>query len=261
MINLKSLSGVISAEYMKTKKTWAFWLSVFGGILIPAIMFLVVRSHPEIVSNRMSNMPWYLFLKYNWQSVASFLLPLYVVLVTSLVVQIEHKANAFKKMLTLPYSRASFYVSKILVVLYYVALTHIIFIFAIAIFGLLLGALIPETMFLSKPIPWVMMVRQITKSFLASLGIVAIQYLLSIRFKNFIKPIGFGFAATIAGTIMQLGWKYVDYWPWALPAKVSPNIMQGASSEIFTMHEWISIGYFILFMSIGILYFSYRNIK
>ncbi len=257
----KTFPGLISAEYMKTRKTWAFWLSIFGGILIPAITFLVVKSHPNLVANRMSNMPWYTFLKYNWQTVATFLLPLYVVLVTSLVVQTEHRANAFKKMLTLPYSRASYYWAKLFVILYYVALTHLIFMFSITIFGFVLGALIPETYFMDKPIPWVMMFTQISKSFLASLGIVAIQYLLSMRFRNFIKPIGFGFATTVAASVMLLGWKYVDYWPWALPAQVSPGIMKGASSEILTQHEWISIGYFVLFGLMGTLYISYRNIK
>jgi len=246
---------------MKTRKTWAFWLSIFGGILIPAITFLVVKSQPHLIGNKMSNMPWYTFLKYNWQTVATFLLPLYVVLLTALVVQIEHRANAFKKMLTLPFSRASYYWAKLLVILYYLIFTHLIFIFSVTAFGLILGALEPETSLLDIPIPWAMMFTQITKSFLACLGIVGIQYLLSIRFRNFIKPIGFGFATTVAGTVMLLGWEYVNFWPWALPAKVSPGIMQGASSEIFTQHELISMGYFALFGLLGTLYFSYRNIK
>jgi hypothetical protein len=261
MNSIKLFSSLVAAEYLKTRKTWAFWLSIFGGMIIPLIVFLVVRSHPEIVQNRMNSMPWYMFLKFNWQSVATFLLPLYVVLSTSLIVQIEHRANAFKKILTLPHPRGSFYLAKLVVILYYVIITHIIFVFSIVVFGLLLGSIHPDTMFLEKAIPWEMMLRQITKSFIASLGIVAIQYLLSIRFKNFIKPIGLGFATTLAGSIMLLGWEYVDYWPWSLPAKVSPGIMQGASNQIFTMHEWISLGYFGLFGIIGILYFSYRNIK
>lgn len=261
MHTIKSFTGLLSAEYLKTRKTWAFWLSVFGGILIPAFMFLVVKSQPGIVTNPMNNMPWYTFLKYNWQTVATFLLPLFVVLVTSLVVQIEHRANAFKKLLTLPHSRIAYFWAKLLIIMYYVALTHIIFICSIVIFGFILGSIIPETDFMTKPIPWKIMLTQITKSFIASWGIIAIQYLMSIHFRNFIKPIGFGFATTIAASIMLIGWKYVDYWPWALPAKVSPSIMQGASNQIFTQHEWISVGYFFLFTIIGGIYFSYRNIK
>lgn len=261
MIPIKQTLGLLQAEYIKTKRTWAFWLSILGGMLIPTIMFLVLRSHPEMLTKGMSNMPWYMFLKYSWQSVATFLLPLYVVLVTSLVVQVEHRANAFKKMLTLPYSRAGYYWSKVGVILFYIAITHLVFIASIIVFGLVLGTLYPETQFMTKPIPLNMMLIEITKSFLASLGIVSIQFLLSIRFRNFIKPIGFGFATTIAASIMLLGWEYVDYWPWALPAKVSPGIMQGASMDVFTKHELISMGYFVLFMSLGSIYFSHRNIK
>ncbi|MDA3866441.1 MAG: ABC transporter permease [Salinivirgaceae bacterium] len=258
---IKAFNGLLQAEYLKTRKTWAFWLSVLGGLLIPAIMFLVIKSQPGIIKNPMHPTPWLLFLKYNWQSVATFLLPLFLVLLTSLVVQTEHRANALKKMLTLPNSRATYYWAKLLVIIYYTILTHIVFAFSIIVFGLILGSLVPETQFLDKPIPLVMMSIQIVKSILASLGIIAIQFLISLQFKNFIKPIGFGFATTLAGSIMLLGWEYVDYWPWSLPAKVSPGIMSGGSSEIFTQHEWISIGYFLVISILGTIYFSRKNIK
>lgn len=253
--------GLLQSEYLKTRKTFAFWLAILGGILIPSLIFLVVKSNPNIIANSISPAPWQMFLKFNWQTVAAFLFPLYIVLITALVVQVDYKANAFKKMLTLPISRTSYYLAKLTVIIYYVALTHFIFLVSILVFGFLLGAIVPETLFLDKPIPLTDMFTQVTKSLLAALGMISIQYLISIRFKNFIKPIGLGFAATIAGSIMLLGWKYADYWPWILPAKVSPGIMQGASRDIFTKHEFISMGYFILFSFLGIFYFSRRNIK
>lgn len=258
---IRMFLGLLQSEYLKTRKTFAFWLSVLGGILIPALIFLVVKSNPNMVANSISPAPWHMFLKFNWQAVATFLFPLFIVLITALVVQTEYKANAFKKLLTLPNSRTSFYIAKLLIIIYYVILTHLIFLGAILIFGLLLGIIVPETLFLNKPIPLTMMFTQISKSIITSLGMISIQYLISIRFKNFIKPIGIGFAAAVAGSIMLLGWKYADYWPWILPAKVSPGIIQGASNNIFTQHEWISLGYFILFSVFGIIYFSHRNIK
>jgi len=258
---VNSFAGLVQSEFLKTRKTFAFWLAVLGGILIPTLVFLVVKSNPNMVTNPMSPAPWQMFLKFNWQSVAAFLLPLYIVLLTALVVQTDYKANALKKMLTLPISRTSYYLAKFSIVLFYVALTHIIFFASILIFGLLLGVIVPETQFLDKPMPLSDMFTQITKSFIAAFGMVSIQFLISIRFKNFIKPIGIGFAATVAGSIMLLGWEYADFWPWILPAKVSPGIMQGAAKEVFTKHELISLGYFVLFTIFGIFYFSRRNIQ
>ncbi len=56
------------------------------------------------------------------------------------------------------------------------------------------------------------------KLLLSSLGILSIQFLLSLLFRDFLKPMGIGFVLTIAGVILaNAGWSYTYLFPYSHP--------------------------------------------
>jgi hypothetical protein len=92
-------------EWLKTKRSLALWIIIIGGFFTPAIVTVVriiqYKALPQIYS---SSDFWRLLWQNSWESMAIFLLPLGVILTTSLITQIEYKNNTWKQLHTLPLS-------------------------------------------------------------------------------------------------------------------------------------------------------------
>src|SRR5205809_2124295 len=88
----------IRAEILKTKRSASFWLSILGATVIPLIFFLVYAMKPaESYSNT-----WGIHFLQGWQVFNAFLLPMFVILICSLIPQIEYKNNAWKQVFASP---------------------------------------------------------------------------------------------------------------------------------------------------------------
>ncbi len=89
------------------------------------------------------------------------------------------------------------------------------------------------------------------KLFFSALGILSIQFLLSLLFRDFLKPMGIGFVATVAGVIMATaGWQYAYLFPYSHPMLVLqllPNhthvssTTSGMEIDIFTREIFVSL--------------------
>jgi hypothetical protein len=101
------------------------------------------------------------------------------------------------------------------------------------------------------------------KLFLSSLGMLSIQFLLSLLWVNFLKPIGVGFVCTVAGAILAVNnWEYSYLFPYAHPSVAITNMVSRSNQamgklqiDVFTKEVPVSIivsvlvfigGYFIV---------------
>ena len=76
------------------------------------------------------------------------------------------------------------------------------------------------------------------KLFLASLGILSIQFLLSLLFRDFLKPMGIGFVATIAGVIFaNVNWQYAYLYPYSHPMLTIKGLLNSRMNNGPTMPE------------------------
>jgi hypothetical protein len=67
---------------------------------------------------------------------------------------------------------------------------------------------------------------------LASLGILSIQFILSLLFRDFLKPMGIGFAATIAGVIFaNVDWKYAYLFPYSHPMLTIKSLLKNRMGD------------------------------
>ncbi|HKZ67721.1 MAG TPA: ABC transporter permease, partial [Chitinophagaceae bacterium] len=109
------MSFIIStkAELIKTKRSASFWLSLIGSAVIPLIFFLVYVLEPKNAS-RFQVKPWELHFTQGWQAFAAFLLPMFVILICSLIPQIEFKNNTWKQVFASPQSVGNIFFSKYL---------------------------------------------------------------------------------------------------------------------------------------------------
>ncbi len=196
------------SEWLKKKRSLAAWIVLIGGFFTPAIIILVriVYSSKLAVMYASPNF-WFKQWENAWESMAIFFLPLGVILATSLIAQIEYKNNCWKQLHTTPLSLTTIFFSKLSVIV--VMMFQFFLLFNI---GIYLSALVPYLVIggVSYPlaaIPFGYFLRENGLYFIDCLPIIAIQYMVSLRSKNFLVPVGLGIICWIAA-IAILSWKF-----------------------------------------------------
>lgn len=246
-----------SAELLKTKRSAAFWLSVTGALFLPVIFFLMYYFKPAVFIPQLQPDPWTGHFLRGWQSLSTFLLPMFIILVCSLITQIEFKSNAWKQVFASPQSLAEIFLSKFITIhlmILFCFLLFNIFMFASAIAVNLFNADYP---FFSHKINWQDLLLLNLKTYISILAISAIQYWLSLRFKNFITPIGIGLALLITALII-MRWEHIAAVPYAYPALTFLSAVK-KQGPLLQNHELNSIGYFLAFSLLAFLDMKYRK--
>lgn len=195
------------SEWLKKRRSLASWLVVAGALFTPMIILLArIKNYGNLPPLYASEDFWQRTLVQTWESMAIFLLPVGIILATGLICQIEFKNNTWKQLHTTPQSLTVIYLAKFLVII--VMLVEVFILYNLAMY---LTALIPPMIFSSIPYPpappygqfWKMSVN----FFIDCLPVVALQYLISLHFKNFLVPVGVGFGIWFLG-VGILPWEY-----------------------------------------------------
>lgn len=205
------------AEFKKSKQTAAFWLTVIGAAFVPVVHFIMLVARPDHFVKAFTNNPWQQILEFNWKAATIFLLPMYVILVTSLVVQIEYRNNTWKQVYASPRPLADIFFSRFIVIHSLILLCFILFNGTIIITSYVANLFQKQYTFFSHPVPWKGMFLLITKIYFSVLAITSIQYWISLRFRNFIIPVGIGLGLLITGFIIH-SWEHLYYYPYMYPA-------------------------------------------
>ena len=202
-----------NAEFLKIRRTNAIWLTLAGAAFIPTVNFLKLVSRPDIFVPKTKADPWAFMLNDNWAPGATLFLPIYVILVISLVTQIEYTNNTWKQVYASPRSYADIYFSKFFVMSSLVLLWIVLLSFFIIAAGYVVETANSNYVFTGHRIPWKQLSTIAIKMFASILGIAALQYWLSLWFKSFVIPIGIGMAL-LTGGFMIRQWEYISYYPY-----------------------------------------------
>lgn len=227
------------AELWKCRKTAAYWLTLLAGIFLPFVTWLMLVFRADHFVKAFEKAPWQSLLGDCWQPTAAFFLPMYVILVTSLVVQIEYRNNTWKQVYASPRSYADIFFSKFLVVHGLVLVALLLFNIMILLVGFSANLLHSKYGFFSTAVPWRDMLSTTGKMYTAILGLTAIQYWISLRFKNFIAPIGVGLALLITGLVI-IQWEKIIYYPYAYSALTYfKELNKGNTDLVHLTYSWV----------------------
>jgi hypothetical protein len=241
----------LQSEWLKTKRSAASWLCLIGGFFIPLIyLILFLKDHSYI--NKEQSEIWQKIFRGEWNNMAVFLLPMGVILASSLITQMEYKNNTWKQLHTTPQSFTTIFLSKFSVI----ALMTVKF-FLFFNIGIILSGIIPCLLFdhqLPKEgIPFLFFLRQNTRIFLTCLPILAIQYLISLRFKNFLVAIGVGLLGLV-GSLIGASWKYIFLSPYSFSPMLVMPIHRDFNIPL------VAFFYFVVLMIVSyILYIAKRE--
>ena len=251
----------LQSEVLKTKRSASFWLSILAALVMPAIFFLAFYFEPKGSIKGLQQDPWGTYFMWGWGALSVFIFPMFVILICTLIPQIEFKNNAWKQVFASPQSLGSIYFSKFLTIHLMIFFFFLCFISLMFLSAILTTILNSNFAFFDKPVNWRMLGKLIFKTYISILGISAIQYCLSLRFKNFIAPVGIGLALLVAALVArEAGWEHIYKVPFAHPLLTLQNLSK-AGRPFIENHEWNSILYFLAFMLIGLLDLKFRKEK
>ncbi|HZH94829.1 MAG TPA: ABC transporter permease, partial [Flavisolibacter sp.] len=178
-----SFAIALQSEVLKTKRTASFWMSILGAAFIPAIFLIKLLLDPAEVAPALKAAPWKMYFAIGWEGLSTFLFPMYIILVCALIPQIEFKNNTWKQVFASPQSTGQIYFSKFLTVHLMIFLCYLLFNVFMILFAVVVNLVHSEYTFLQQPIDWSTLMQLNAKTYISILGISAIQFWLSLRFK------------------------------------------------------------------------------
>ncbi|RDC57185.1 ABC transporter permease [Pedobacter chinensis] len=265
---MRSIYISLVSEFYKSRKTLAFWAAILLPVGICSLVTFGFYSGSEKVlkMNYPGMLLWVSYAGATLNVMGMLIMPFYVMFMAFSVNNIEHKNDTWKTLFAQPLNKFSIYTAKYLfaVLLIFICL----FLFAALTFGFghLLQALIPKYTF-SQYNPSTFLINSYTKLFLSSLGILSLQFILSLILADFLKPIGIGFVGTIMGIVTaSLKWKYAYLIPYSLPALALQvtKIEKGKDPldfEIFSREIWTSLTYAAVLFVAGYFIVTKKSIK
>lgn len=241
--------------------------------LLCLLLFIGFFSKSTQLSHTPGVILWLQFAGAILGIMGSLILPMLTVFIAYSVNSIEHKADTWKTLFSLPISKFSVYAAKYFYAFFLVFLCLFLFVLFTLGFGNLLSAVKPELRFSEYHIESIL-TRVYFKLFLSSLGILSIQFLLSLLFRDFLKPMGIGFTATIAGVILAANnWKYAYLFPYSHPmlsikaleegsrAKFGPGGMPEITIDLFTKEVSVSLAIALLVFIAGYFIVLKKSVK
>lgn len=267
------MSGFIlsfRSEFYKTRKTMGFWSAVLLPLLLCLLLFIGFFNKSDQLLRYPGILIWWQFAGAILGVMGSLLLPMLIVFIGYSVNSIEHKADTWKTLFSLPISKLSVYSAKYFYAFFLVLLCLFLFVLFTLGFGNLLHVLNPGLKFNEYSIAGTL-IQLYTKLFLSSLGILSIQFLLSLLFRDFLKPMGIGFICTITGVILATaGWQYAYLFPYSHPmlamsalrqGKGKPDAMMQMTVDMFTKDTWVSLAVAAVIFILGYFIVLKKSVK
>lgn len=247
-------------EWLKRKRSLVTWLVAAGAFFTPMIVLVARLVHYERLPKIYAQVDfWNDTWKSAWESMALFFLPMFAILVASLLTQIEFRNNAWKQVHALPLGLPTIYFSKFLVVLLTLAGFFVLFNVGIYASVVVPWLLVPGVAYPSSPMPVALFLRENGLYFIDCLPIAAMQYAMCMRFRNFLPPVGIGFLAWV-GALGSLPWKYAYVIPYTYTTLNYLKTDSTGKAAIPPEHfHWLAIGYFIAITAVGYGLFARRS--
>lgn len=254
MIFLRSFSS----EWLKTRRTASAWMVTAGSLLIPVIiLFARIIYHERLARENASPTMWNDLMNNCWQFMAVFLLPMGVILATSLITQNEFRNNTWKQLHTTPQHPAVIFTAKLSVILVMLVQFFVLYNIGMYLAGILPGLFYSDVPAPVQAYPFKEVLLTNAEYFVCCLPVVALQFLISLLFRNFMIPLGVGIGLLISGLI-ALKWEYGFIHPYAYNALA---YVSSLTDEIprANIVNWAGVYFFIFIAAAFVLYSSKRE--
>ena len=247
----------LRSELLKTR-TASFYLTLIGAAVGPVMYLLnVLLDENEIDPSQKD--PLNAIFKILSDMNGTALFPLFVILICTLLPQIEYRNNTWKQVFASPQTKVNVFLAKFM----NVQLLMLVFLIATHLFMLLtivaVNFIKPTLNLLEHPLNGRTVLVNAANGYTLLLAVCAIQFWMGLRSRNFIVPIGIGFALWLSGTIMAVQYKsnLVFYFPYSFNAFPVSTKLKSQLTQV----AWTSLGYALLFLIVGFFDFRRRTVS
>jgi hypothetical protein len=252
-----SLLLSLRSEILKTKRTAAFYFTLIGAAVVPFMFLLNAFTEGLPNENKSNKDPLNAIFNISSEMNSIAIFPLFIILLCTLLPQIEHKNNTWKQVLTSPKSKADVFFGKFLNVLllmftFYVA--NYLFTWAVAV---AIHFILPNLNVLQHPLNNASIFVNIGNSFVTVLAICTIQFWIGLRSKNFLAPIAIGLVLWLTGTVLAM--EYHSAVAYYLPYSFHVFPVSASHKPALNQIAWTSVGYAISMLLLGFLDFTRRR--
>jgi lantibiotic transport system permease protein len=192
---VQSFARSVHSEWLKQRRSLTRWLVLAGGMFVPVILFLIrARRRNLLPAMHESADFWTTLWNQSWNSMSTVFLPMFIIVAVSAIVQLESRNNAWKQLHASPQPLPVIFFAKLTIILMIVAELFAVLNAGIYVTGVLPALLFRGVGYPVAPLPVALFLERNLVYFIDSLPIVAMQYLLSLHFRNVMVPIGVGMA-------------------------------------------------------------------
>ncbi|HEU4471925.1 MAG TPA: ABC transporter permease [Flavisolibacter sp.] len=242
----------LRSETLKLKRTLAVYLCVVAAAFGPLMSFL---EHTEPDEKLQQGLPWTQHFLEGREPICIALLPFYIILVCALMMQIENRDKTWKQVLSSPQPKFNIFFGKFLVLQGMVLL----FLLSYNLFTALTGGIIEmmDPAIYGGQVDIYRILTVNAQTWILSLGLSAVQFWLSLRFRNFVAPLAVGLVGWFLSPMMIFQFKtaMVEYYPYAFTIL---SVIPDYKANIGT-YQWYSIITAVAFL--GIAFFQFRKRK
>ncbi|HEY5798902.1 MAG TPA: ABC transporter permease [Burkholderiaceae bacterium] len=201
---------LLRVELLKVRRSLALAMMVVIPLFVVLLTTAMLLKRHQL--GAMSGRVWTGYMTANLAIWCSFMLPLYIALVTGLLNGHEHKNQTWRLMLTLPVSQPALYATKLLLAWLFVAGANLVLAAALTLVVSVLGLAGADTGVAFDYPLW----KGLAGVTAIILPVLAIQHAVSWRYANLVAPLATGIVGSMG--IMQIGSsQYWAYYPWSWP--------------------------------------------
>jgi hypothetical protein len=247
-----SILKSLRSELLKTKRTAPLYFTLAAAAFAPFMSMLdiildgVGGEHKKDIFNEM--------LIKKFQITGIMILPIFLILICTLLPQIEYKNNTWKQVLTSPQTKVNVFAAKFINIQLLIGLFLITNLLLMFVCAVVLHFMEPSLNVLNQPLNGYNVLMARVSTYVALLAICCIQFWLGLKFKSFIIPIAIGIACWFAGTILVMqNVDFAAYFPYSFHAYGKFPKYNPLNNAV----GWASFIYATLFLVIG--FFDFRN--
>jgi|APDOM4702015159_1054818.scaffolds.fasta_scaffold00046_10 hypothetical protein len=258
---MKHFTNSLKSEMIKTKKSVALLLTLYGPLFVIGIFFIAYYFKGGLMLPKNQD-PWIPFVSKIWNGLTMVFLPMYILLISNLLLSIEHKNYTWRLVYTLPQSKSYIFWSKF-TVLYGFVFSAIASTMALTVIaGLILSVVKPEYNFHLNAIPVSLCFKLIISVFTYSIGLIAIYFFISNEIKNQVKAISIGLLFFIS-TVIAGAWEYSFLIPTSIPMTYTSiyfNSLADKQIQIDSKYLVVVAAYFAIFIAASWIRTIYRRV-
>lgn len=202
------LQASLTSEWRKVQGSFAMWFVVAGAAFVPTVLLIArIWRHQQLPGLYQDPVFWDTLAAQALEMTAVLLFPVGIVLLSSLVTQLEHRNVTWKQVHVTPQSAADIFLSKLLVLLMLIFFFLVLFNAGLFLVGALPSIAFPELRYPVQAFPLGALSRRACALFLASAPVIIGQFALGVLTRHFALALGVGLGLVIA-SLLAFSWEY-----------------------------------------------------